>query len=308
MQVTRRALFASSAGCWTAAALAATKPRPLGINLYSIRDSLAKGVEPALARLAEIGYTQVELRPQNLTDWGPLLKKYKLQPVHMMIESACVTGRWDVYRAGLARRAAMTKSPAPPADAPVPTLAQMIDLAAKNGLADIGISYASPEERPEPDGWERYAEQLSKAAIQCKAAGIGLYHHNHSVELAGQEGKRPIDRIAKASSKDVGFEIDIFWAAVGGADPAKLIRQLKGRIFSFHLKDRAPGTPVTHELTGLKPEWFREVGEGDLDMKGILAAAKDSGARFWLVEQDFSQRDPLVSAEMSYKALRKLGA
>lgn len=308
MQVSRRTLLTSSAAAWTTAALAATKSRPLGINLYSIRDSLARGAEPALARLAEIGYKQVELRPQNLTDWGPLLKKHGLQPVHMMIESACVTGRWDLYRANLARRAAMMKQPAPAADAPLPSLAQMIDLAAKNGLTAIGISYALPEERPEPDGWERYAEQLSKASIQCKAAGIRIYHHNHSVELAGEEGRRPIDRIAKAASRDVGFEIDIFWAAVGGADPAKLIRQLKGRIFSFHLKDRAPGTPVTHELTGLKPEWFREVGEGDLNLKEILAAAQDSGARYWLVEQDFSKRDPLESAEISYKALRKFGA
>ncbi len=313
MSITRRSALASLGGLAVASAAAPDSPRPLGINLYSVRDVLAKQPEQTLERLAAIGFQYVEVRPANLASLGDALKKTGLQPVHMMIESPVVTGNWEAAKAFSARMAArfkMMKAPgaAAAADTPHPTLAQMIELAVKHGLTAVGISFAMPEERAEPDGWERYAEQMNKAGLQCKAAGIGLYHHNHSVEIAGDVGKRPIDRLAKHLSKDVGFEIDVFWAAVGGADPATLINSLQGRIYSFHLKDRAPGTPVTHDIEGIKPEWFREIGEGDLNMSGIVEAAKKSGARYWFVEQDYSKRDSLESARISYAALRKLGA
>jgi sugar phosphate isomerase/epimerase len=282
--------------------------RPIGINLYSVRENLAKQPEQTLEKLSQIGYKHLEVRPANLTQLGSAMKQNGLQPVHMMIESPIITGKWDVWKDFAARMAARMNMKAPPPPGGTrPALEQMIDLAVKHGLTGIGVSYVLPEERPEPDGWERYAEMLNKAGEQCKKAGLRLYHHNHSVELGGKPGKRPIDRLAKHTQRDlVRFEIDVFWAAVGGADPAKLIASMKGRVLSLHLKDRAPGTPVSHDIAELKPEWFREIGEGNLNMASILWAAKLARVQYLFVEQDYSKRDALESARVSYEALRKL--
>jgi sugar phosphate isomerase/epimerase len=303
----RRTLLGYLSGAAIGSGVARSQ-RPLGINLYSVRENLAKQPAQTLEKLAQIGYKHLEVRPANLTQLGQAMKHNGLQPVHMMIEAPIITGKWDIWRDFASRMAARMNMKAPPPPGGVrPALEHMIDLAVKHGLTGIGVSYLLPEERPEPDGWERYAAMLNKAGEQCKKAGIHLYHHNHSVEVAGKAGNRPIDRLAKHTQRDlVGFEIDVFWAAVGGVDPAKLISSMRGRVFSLHLKDRAPGTPVSHDIVDLKPEWFREIGEGNLNMPSILQAAKQARVRYLFVEQDYSKRDALESARVSYEALRKL--
>jgi sugar phosphate isomerase/epimerase len=51
---------------------------------------------------------------------------------------------------------------------------------------------------------------------------------------------------------------------------------------------------------------FAEVGNGNLNMDGIIKAAKSVGIRDFIVEQDTCDRDPLTSARISFENLKKI--
>jgi sugar phosphate isomerase/epimerase len=74
----------------------------------------------------------------------------------------------------------------------------------------------------------------------------------------------------------VSFELDLFWAAVGGYEPDQVMRQHADRISLVHLKD------------GSSLERGKDVpfGEGVLDWGAILSAARDIGVEYYITEQD----------------------
>jgi sugar phosphate isomerase/epimerase len=72
------------------------------------------------------------------------------------------------------------------------------------------------------------------------------------------------------------FEVDAFWAEVGGKNAAEVIRANPDRIALVHIKDgsaREPGKDVVF-------------GEGIMDWDDIIAAADDAGCEYYVVELD----------------------
>ena len=82
--------------------------------------------------------------------------------------------------------------------------------------------------------------------------------------------------ISRLDKDLVAFEVDVFWLAAAGLDPAATITQLGSRVKLVHLKDRAAGPPELDESKVAKPT-FKEVGSGALDFPAILRACKDVG-------------------------------
>jgi sugar phosphate isomerase/epimerase len=104
----------------------------------------------------------------------------------------------------------------------------------------------------------------------------------------------------------VQLEVDIFWVSMAGVSATEFIRENASRVEMLHLKDRAAGTPRHYEIATVPQSAYREVGNGDLPIPEILAAAAAAGVRHYFVEQDFSP-DPLRSLRESYRYLRKIG-
>ena len=90
----------------------------------------------------------------------------------------------------------------------------------------------------------------------------------------------------------------------GRGDPVAWIKRLPNRMPVVHLKDMVVAYPP-HERLGI--QWMAEVGEGNMNWDGILAACKEIGVEWYAVEQDICRRDPFESLAISYRNLVRMG-
>jgi len=170
----------------------------------------------------------------------------------------------------------------------------------------LGCKHTAPGSLPPafrtPEGYPLFAAGLTKVGRALSKLGITLSYHNHAFELEKfpkDGGKLGLDiLIEKSDPKVANFEIDTYWIQYGGGDPATWIRKVKGRIPLLHLKDM---TMRANKVT------MAEVGEGNLDWKGILAAAKEAGVQWYIIEQDVCERDPFESLKISLTNLQSWG-
>ena len=284
---------------WPLIATAKAFDHPIGVNLFTVRTPLAKGPAKTYQALGEIGIKTLEVRPVNLLHHAVMMQDAGLKPVHMFIESAAITGAWEEWQTFMAGMAAKYKLPATAGNAPRPALGQMIELAKRHGVQRIGTSMLLPGERASA------IEKINRASEECAQAGLELYYHNHAYEFAGVKGKRYIDRLRKELDPRVRLELDIFWASLSGVAPADVLRQWKGRVRSIHLKDMSPDAPRGAAETDVPPSAFRELGQGTLDLPGVLKAAARAGVEHYFIELDFTPGDPVESVRNCVAYLRR---
>lgn len=167
-----------------------------------------------------------------------------------------------------------------------------------------------------------FAEEAEKYAVMLKEEGIDLYYHNHHVEFTRYDGQLLLD-IMREHAPHLGFELDIHWIHRGGMDPIKFIKKYAGSVRLLHLKDyrigelKMPegGLDLTDrsQVAAFMAQFtanveFAEVGEGTLDIAGCIEAGLESGAEYFLVEQDNTYgKDPIECLKISHDNLVKLG-
>ena len=156
-----------------------------------------------------------------------------------------------------------------------------------------------PQQYRSGEGFVRFAREASQSMRPLIDAGLTFSYHNHSFELERFDGKTGLDLIYELSDPEVfSAEIDTYWIQHGGANPVSWLKKLKGRMHIVHLKDLAMdgGTQL-----------FAEVGEGNLEWPEILAACRQAGVEWYIVEQDRCQGDPFESLGISFNNLRAMG-
>jgi sugar phosphate isomerase/epimerase len=148
--------------------------------------------------------------------------------------------------------------------------------------------------------WVDFAGRYNAIAKQFTGSGVAVGYHNHSHEFSHYDRKPGLQILVENFSPEVWFEIDTYWVAHAGGDPAAWIEKLRNRVPCVHLKDML----ITLDRT----QYMAEVGEGNLNWQRILPACKSAGAQHLLVEQDICYRDPFESLEISLKNLKEMGA
>jgi sugar phosphate isomerase/epimerase len=162
-----------------------------------------------------------------------------------------------------------------------------------------------------------FIDRAEAMAVRLAEQGIELYYHTHHLEFQKYDGVYLLDMIKNNTSK-LGFELDVHWIQRAGENPAEFVKQYAGRVSLLHLKDYRVGQM---DLTNVDFKdmakfmqiftntiEFAEVGEGNLDMKAIIEAGLESGAQYFLVEQDdVYGKDPFDCLQTSAENLRKLG-
>jgi sugar phosphate isomerase/epimerase len=212
----------------------------LSVQLYSVRQAYAEDPAGTLARLAEIGFTQVE--PYGLADHADVLAR--------ALPAAGLTA--PTTHAGL-----------------IGADQEAVFAAATACGVGLVIEPFVPAERwQDPAEIAATAEALNGAAELAGRHGLTVGYHNHWWELESRiDGRTALEVFADRLAPEVVLQVDTYWAAAGGADAPELLRRLGGRVGALHIKDGDLATDASGQVPA---------GQGRLPVDEILAAAPDA--------------------------------
>jgi sugar phosphate isomerase/epimerase len=131
------------------------------------------------------------------------------------------------------------------------------------------------------------ADTFNRVATSAREAGLRFAYHCHGYEFVPSPEGTLFDTLAGATDPArVTFQIDVFHALFGGADPAALIDRYKTRVTSLHLKDLKKGVPIKAGTAIGPPEADVPVGTGQVDMPATLRAAMKAGTALYYIEDE----------------------
>jgi len=258
-------------------AAALQKKVPVGLELYSVRDALAKDLPGTVTAVAKLGYEVVEFYSPYFA-WTPQAAK----DVRKLMDD-------------LGIRCLSTHN-SPAAIAPE-GIQKAIELNQILGSRDIIV--ASAGKVVDIDGWKAFGARLNEAAEKLKPAGMFTGFHNHATEWRPIAGQRPMDVLAASTTKDVILQLDIGTCVEAGADPVAWIKAHPGRTKSVHCKDWAPGRGYAVLF-----------GEGVSPWSGIFEQAESvGGVQHYLIEQEEGPAaEQMLRAEKCLANWKKLKA
>lgn len=171
-------------------------------------------------------------------------------------------------------------------------------------IGAIPVEYRDTEE-----GYYAFVKEFNMLAKKFADNGIDLMYHNHAQEFRRfKSGKRGIDIIFEGFDPlYTKFMLDTHWVHSGGDDVLKWIKKCEGRMHTLHCKDYMIDPDPSITDLGLAPKLFAEIGEGNLPWQQIVDTALSIGVKWFVIEQDFSRRNPFDSLAISIKGLQNVG-
>lgn len=237
------------------------------VMLYTVDALLDDDFEGVLERIAALGYTGVEtygLHGRSATDVNQMLQRTGLSVVS--------------------------------AHAPFPfgpDAARILDEYAELGTPNLAWSMEA-EEFDDLDAIERGLERVNGGVEAAKAHGMTVAYHNHHAEFRNViDGRNAYDLLLERLHPDARVELDLYWAAVGGASPAEVVRSIGPRLRYVHVKD---GPALTYGQDTLVP-----IGRGAVDVLGALQ--EPSTLEWHIVELEKLDVDPFDALDESYRYL-----
>ncbi len=273
--LSRRGFLALAASTPLAPALAAARI-PVGLELYSVRNQLAKDLNGTVTAVAQMGYQVVEFYAPYFSWTAQQAKEARklLDDLGIRCHSTH-NGPQSFTGDGIAKAIELNRILG----------AKYVVMASAGRINGL-------------DGWRTVAETLTAASEKFRAAGLHGGYHNHQLEFTPVDGKRPIEIIAAGTPKDFLLQLDVGTCVEVGSDPVAWIQQNPGRIRSLHLKEWAPGPDKGYQCL---------FGEGVAPWKEIFAAAESvGGVEYYLIEQEGSRFPPFETAEKCLAAYQQI--
>ncbi|MCS7461191.1 sugar phosphate isomerase/epimerase [Paenibacillus doosanensis] len=278
----------------------------LGLQLYTVRHELMKDPVGALEKVAELGYSNLELaihysdaegvggysvyglRAPELKRCLDRLNMKALNAQMFPIESV----NWDY----------------------------LIPFAQEIGMPAASISMHMFKNK---QAVLDFSDQLNRCGETCQKHGLDFYYHNHFQEFQKFDGVYVMDLILQHTDPAlVKIEFDTYWALRGGVDPCEYLRVLGNRCDLVHQKDMpASALPVNwfdvfgvdsditldKKLGTSSPEQFTEIGSGVMDIAAIIQTVRDMGiVKTIFIEQDFSALNQFDCAKINFAQMTKL--
>jgi len=250
----------------------------LGLQLYTLRDTILKDPKGVLRKVAGYGYKELEsfsysegkIFGMAFREFGSFAKDLGMKVVsgHYGLDQT-EGNSWE----------------------------RAISDANAIGQEYMVVPYLVDSDRKSIDGYKKICEKLNKAGEACSKQGIRFGYHNHAFEFDLLEGQKPFDvLLAELDPKYVGMEMDIYWVVRAGGDPLQYFDRYPGRFEQWHVKDM---DKKDHDRNA-------DVGTGSIDYKQIFAQAKKAGMKHWYVEQESYPANPMNSVDASARYLKKL--
>ena len=236
-----------------------------GLQLWTVKEDMAKDAKATLKKLSEYGYKQIEsFEGKSGMFWGMSNKEFKkyMDDLDMKIISSHCNNTADFER-----KAAE---------------------AAEIGMKYLICPYKGKQKSI--DDFKRFADEFNKSGEICKKNGIRFAYHNHDYSFKEIDGKIPQVVMMDGTDKNlVDFQMDIYWVVAAGEDPKKWFERYPERFRLCHVKDLAK-TEKGHESV--------QLGKGTIDFPSILKYGQDKGLKYFIVEQEaFTGTTPLQSAD-----------
>jgi sugar phosphate isomerase/epimerase len=266
--------------------------RPIGLQLYTVREEVAKDLPGTLKQLAAIGYREVELAgaPQRaVAEVRRLLADNGLTcpSVHTnMAELQTAADAKIEFVRALGAQYLVCAFPW--------TADSRFKSAGGQGIA-AGITL---------DDWKWNAEQLNRIGERARKAGVRMGYHNHNMEFRSYDGVVGFDELLRLTDPGlVTIELDIAWVVTAGADPLHYLKEHADRISLLHVKEVRKDLQVVREKLVAQTT---EVGSGRIDWKRLFAAMDPQHIKHYFVEQENFERPPLEAVKISFEYLRGL--
>jgi len=253
---------------------------PLGIASYTFRDQWKNGIPETLDIIQELGFKEYEGGvPKGST---PAEFKQMLNDRGISIPSTG-TGFED-----------LEKDPQAVADR----------------AKALGAKYVMcawiPHNRGEfsKADADRAIKVFNEGGKVLKENGITFKYHVHGYKFQPY-GKGTLFNylVENTNPDDVKLQMDVMWTYFGGGDPVALLKKYGNRWVSLLLKDFRKG--ASRDMTGLTgPENDVPLGEGELDIPGILRESNKIGIRHMFIEDESDKE--LVNLPKSIAYLKSL--
>lgn len=238
----------------------------IALQLWTVRGLAEADMASALCEVAAIGYGAVEFA--GFGSARPEAVRRALGAAGLRAASAHVP--YAALQAGLDRVVADMRMIACP---------------------QVVVPAFGRELRDTPERAFALAESLNAIGAHLADAGLAFAYHNEDYDFAplGESTLWDI-LVARTDPGLVQLQLDVFTARLMGRDPIVLMRQHGARITSLHVCDMRAG--------GYVP-----IGQGETDWPALLSTARDTAARWLIVEHD-APPHPLDDARASLLALR----
>ena len=235
-----------------------------GLQLYTVRNDVAKNLTGTLDYIAKAGYSQIELYGfDGNTFFGKSPKEFKA-----MFDGLKLTSPSGHYNFGLVLQSGN-----------LDFWKKTIEAANIMGNEYTTIPWLDANQRG-ADTFPKLLELVNKAAELSKAAGMKLAYHNHDFEFKKLDnGKSFLQSLLEGTDPSmVDFELDLYWVAYANEDPLAWFNKYPGRFTMWHVKDLTTNKEGKKEST--------QVGDGTIDFSKIFEHKKHAGLKYAFVEQE----------------------
>ena len=155
---------------------------------------------------------------------------------------------------------------------------------------------AMPAKKADMETIDNFVKNFTPVVKRLKEENLIFAYHNHAFEFQKIDGEYAFDIITeKMASDNFKYILDVYWLAYSGINPAKFIRERKGKIACVHLKDL--------KIVGAQPT-YAEVGQGNIDWNDVLKACLEADVEYLVVEQDECEINPFDSLKISIDFLK----
>lgn len=244
-------------------------PAPVALQLYTLREAMAKDFDGTVRKVAEIGYAGVE--PAGFPGTTPEKAARLFKDLGLEVTSAHL--------------------PLPVGEKKQEALDAALALGIKRMVSGLGR-----DQYQTLDQIKASCDKFNQAAAAAAENGMTFGIHNHWWEYMKVDGKYIYQEMLKHLKPEVFFQVDAYWVQTAGPDPAAVLRELGARVPLVHLKD---GPCV-------KEEPMQALGEGITDFKSLIEAG-GSHVEWWIVELDRCATDMMEAVVKSYNYLVEKG-
>ncbi len=284
----------------------------MGLELYTVRDMIAKDYPGTLEKVAQIGYKEIE-PAEGYNHMSPRAFRAMIDRLGLRMPSthsgitegadAAVERRLEGFRImGIQYTSLDASRPSRGGVRQPFTPAERARM-----IARMSRSRTVDEVKREAAVYNRYGKLAQKF-------GIKILRHNHTMEFQRCQGSTvtPYDILLSETNPEVVvMQMDIGWAEVAGQNPIQWFHKHPGRFVLWHVKDVAclkclP--PVTDEFARLRAARLVPVGEGDINYENIFKHASLAGMKHFAIEQDSAADwgDSMAAARVSFQHLRAM--